>query len=83
MWHSYKQTLTDLSDYLAPSQICIKPATLVEDESIPIPTPIEAEVTRKATGFAVVRLLFSCRNGDNLGNDADQAFEIISCGWVD
>lgn len=45
------QTLADLSDYLAPSQLCIKPVTMVEDLSDPTP----AEAVPKDKAGAIVR----------------------------
>lgn len=46
------QTLADLSDYLAPSQLCIKPVTMVEDLS---PDPLPTEVKPKDSTLATVR----------------------------
>ena len=44
------QTLTDLSDYLAPSQACIKPVTYVPDEDS---TPTTPSLDKPAAAAAV------------------------------
>lgn len=49
------QTLADLSDYLAPSQICIKPINMVEDLS---PDPVAPAVERDSS-LATVRASLS------------------------
>ena len=47
------QSLADLSDYLAPSQLCIKPVTLVEDTSEDTPFEGNNLLTRDISQAAV------------------------------
>lgn len=57
----FGQTLTDLSDYLAPSQACIKPVTYVPDEDDIKPDPQQLDKPSAAAAVSLDSFLCCCR----------------------